>query len=159
YAYNKTGNNGTTDIRAAAGWLDYQMDGDGNLAIQSDAKNMAYLAYGKKSGEVHLFTLKKSDGTLWDWFGPNAHVCPGAPAPRLEAGKNAVVTAADGVQARDNPGSGGHVVTTFANGTALQVQDGPQCKGGVYWWNASDNQNSGWVPESGGGGYLLKPSQ
>ncbi len=156
FAYKVNGKDSSdNETRELVGWQDYRMDDNGNLTIESDAKNMAFLAYGKQSGEVHLFTLKRGGGDLWDWFGSRDYYCPGAPQPKLNLNDEAAPTV--DLDAVDNPGSG-NVTFTLPAGTQVFPQAGPRCADGAYWWQIFDpnSGNPGWVPETQDGDVVLK---
>ncbi len=84
--------------------------------------------------------------------------CPGAPAPRLELGRHGVVLAGSPLNARLDAGTEMQLAGTLPAGTLFQIQAGPRCVEGAYWWQVATMDYWGvWVPEGEGDTYFIEP--
>ncbi|MFW5692419.1 MAG: hypothetical protein ACOCX3_03625 [Chloroflexota bacterium] len=86
--------------------------------------------------------------------------CSDAPLPQLTAGSAARVTPIGSpLNVRTAPA--GDYIMEIAEGTVVNVIDGPICVDGYYWWNLqfqSENATvGGWSAEGTGGDYWLEP--
>ncbi len=88
--------------------------------------------------------------------------CPGAPAPRLEAGGTAIVTTdPDALRVRETAPDG-QILTLIYKDYQMPVLSGPQCSNGFYWWQVELRDGTvGWVAEGDSSEYymaLLSPA-
>ncbi len=84
--------------------------------------------------------------------------CPGAPAPRLAVGAQALVTQdlSQPLRVRVTPGGG--IVTGLLGGARVNVIGGPTCLNRLLWWELQlPDGLTGWSAEASGGGVFLEP--
>lgn len=86
-------------------------------------------------------------------------VCFGAPAPRLQAGAQAVVAEEFGANnLRAEPNTSASLLGTIPEGAVIDVTSGPVCADGYAWWQVTYNGQSGWTAEGEGLDYWLEPA-
>ncbi len=83
--------------------------------------------------------------------------CAAAPPPRLSVGRTGRVTPGLANNLRDQASPDALLLGQIPAGGVFTVVSGPQCAGGLYWWQVRYNRITGWTPEGGGGQYWLEP--
>jgi hypothetical protein len=88
----------------------------------------------------------------------SAFACLEAAPNQLEVGGTAVVIVFQ-VNLRAEPGLNAPQVEVLARNRTVQVQDGPRCADGLWWWEVynDDLEISGWVVEADEENYYLEP--
>ncbi len=102
-------------------------------------------------------------GALAPAFAPAARAqgeCGTAPAPRLMAGGEGMVTFTDGrpLNVRGAAGLGGTLIGQLPEGTPFAVVEGPVCADNIYWWHVTAGALAGWIAEGMEGEYFVAPS-
>lgn len=75
---------------------------------------------------------------------------PGAPENTTEliiGGRARVVTQGNNLNGRAEPGTEHAVVVSFANGTVVEILDGPRSASGYTWWFIRGESGQGWSAE------------
>ena len=102
-------------------------------------------------------------GTLAPAFAPTARAqgeCGSAPAPRLTAGDEGMVTFTDGrpLNVRTAAGLGGALAGQLPEGTVFAVVEGPVCADNMFWWHVTAGALAGWIAEGMEGEYFVAPA-
>lgn len=89
-----------------------------------------------------------------------AQDCGTAPTPQLAPGYGATVLFTDGrpINVRQAPSRDGARVGQLAEGSAVQVLEGPTCTDGINWWRIEAEAVSGWIAEGLDGEYFVAPT-
>lgn len=85
-----------------------------------------------------------------------SYPCSGSPATRLSAGSTGRVTPGLPNSLRAQP-YGGATLAQIPAGASFLVLYGPQCGGGLTWWQVNYNGVIGWTAEGQGSTYWLEP--
>jgi LysM repeat protein len=82
-----------------------------------------------------------------------------SPAPRLAIGGTGRVLPGESNALRSAPGQGSNsvVIGQIPAGALFTVLFGPQCTGGINWWQVNYNGQIGWTGEGQGGVYWVEP--
>jgi serine/threonine-protein kinase len=86
--------------------------------------------------------------------------CLDAPERRLSIGGRARVTYTTGLpsRVREAPGLSGRILGQAAEGTRMEILDGPECSDiGWWWWVKTANNVTGWMLEGVPEAYYLEP--
>ena len=59
---------------------------------------------------------------------------------------------------RGQPSADAQVLMQIPSEWTINITGGPDCVGGYVWWLALVNGQTGYIAESGAGGYLVKPA-
>jgi hypothetical protein len=62
------------------------------------------------------------------------------------------------VNIRPTTSTSGSRIGLINNADPFDVLDGPQCAGGLTWWNIRWNGITGWIAEAANGAYLVEPT-
>ncbi|MBE0689259.1 MAG: hypothetical protein IH587_03950, partial [Anaerolineae bacterium] len=86
-------------------------------------------------------------------------VCPSAPLPRLQVGKDGVVVAGLGANnLRSAPAGDAAQTGSLPADAIFSVVSGPLCRGRHVWWQVEYQGVSGWTAEGEGDVYWLAPA-
>lgn len=84
--------------------------------------------------------------------------CPGFVPSRLVVGRQGRVTLTGSANnIRSTPGLTSAVIGLIPSGGVFSVLAGPQCSGGIAWWQVNFNGVVGWTAEGQGSDYWLEP--
>lgn len=97
------------------------------------------------------------DGTTTDSTSTTNVNCPGALTSRLAVGGN-TQRASNNVRIRSNPGTDQLQIGWIDSSAPAAVIGGPECIGGMVWWQIDFNSITGWAAEATSSGYLLVPA-
>lgn len=146
------------------GWQDLTIRADGRMPVNVSLASVTmsevlyFMAWGQRSGEVHLFTILPIFNKRSDWL-PMDLVCPGAKESRLKEWSMARVATMGGNRliVRSAPGASSPVVTLLPRGAEVFIQSDSRCSGGVRYWEVYYENLKGWAAEHDGSRYLLEP--
>ena len=88
---------------------------------------------------------------------PGREVCPGAMLTRLSVGQSARVASPGASPIRAAPDTTTTILAQIEPGQPVAIVDGPECSGGMVWWQVDHQMIVGWIPEGQNGVYWLEP--
>jgi len=90
---------------------------------------------------------------------PTATPEGGIPSP-IVGGRAQVTTRFQYINLREEPGLGTEPIGQLANGTSVEILEGPEEADDLRWWKVEDDEgNTGWAAERVAGEVLLTPIQ
>ncbi|MCP4248032.1 MAG: hypothetical protein GY778_13375, partial [bacterium] len=140
-------------LRELEGHADY-------VSFVAVSPSRRYLATAAMGGGIHIWGIPTEDSAAMPARRPSVHIttpCDDAMPARLSPGLDARVTIGDArpVNVRDAPG--GLEIGELSEGRALVVVGGPECEGGLTWWQVDFSLDTGWVAEGADGQYFVAP--
>ncbi len=107
------------------------------------------------SSSIYALPVTNQQGSI---DGGTGNQCTLYLPTRLSVGMQARVTPGAPNNVRSTPTTSGYWVGTLVAGTVMTVISGPQCNGGILWWQVNANGIVGWTGELQGATYWLEPA-